>query len=69
MSGFSNGDENYWDGHDRIAALVAFCTVCVLIFSNQGDRHLWQDESGDRFLLLATFFKRGSRSHGTESDL
>ena len=45
MSGFSNGDENYWDGRDRIAAFVAFCTACVLIFSNLGDRHLWQDEA------------------------
>ena len=45
MSGFSNGSENCWDGRDWIATLVAFCTACVLIFSNLGDRHLWQDEA------------------------
>lgn len=45
MSGFFNSAENCWDGRDQIAALVAFCTACVLIFSNLGDRNLWQDEA------------------------
>ena len=45
MSGSSSTGEDWWDGGDRVAALVAFCTACVLIFSNLGDRHLWQDEA------------------------